>query len=215
MKYLRKTLTRVVVYPERRRDGAYRGRRVAVTAARGCALRGGSERVRGGGVGDRWWRGRGMATAPGAWTPDGSIGDRRRRRHGHRTAAPPRRTVETLPAARRTAAVAAHARPRIELYGTGPRRRRRRRLGRRPDTPTERSSAAAAVSRGTRVIVAALTYRTDFSVFYFKTTRRFFFFPFFPRFYSFCRVSSDSSALPRPPKLSDRHARIQSGFFLF
>lgn len=97
VKYLRKTLTRVVVYPERRRDGAYRGRRVAVTAARGCVLRGGSERVRGGGVGDRWWRGRGMATAPGAWTPDGSIGDRRRRRHGHRTATPHHRNPAGRP----------------------------------------------------------------------------------------------------------------------
>jgi len=101
-----------------------------------------------------WVSAEGVRNGNRAWRLDA--------RRIHRTAAtttPPRRYAETLLATRRTA-VAAHARPRIELYATSPRHRRRRH-GRRPETPPERSSAAAAVSRGTRVIVTALTHRTD------------------------------------------------------
>lgn len=146
--------------------------------------------VRHGGAEQQKGCARGTATAPGAWTPDGSIGS-------PLPLPPPllyraalsRQKPCRPPVAARRIAVAAHARPRIELYGTSSRRRyRRRHHGRRPETPTERSSAAAAVSRGTRVIVIALTHPTDFSVFILRPPDGFFFFLFFlpPSSYSFC-----------------------------
>lgn len=154
----------------------------------------------------RWASAVGVRNGNRAWRLDA--------RRIHRTAAatatttPPRRYVETLLTVRRTA-VAAHARPRIELYGTSLRRRRCYRHGRRPETPPERSSAAAAVSRGTRVIVTALTHRTDFSVFILRpSTRDGFSFSFFSRFYSFCRTSPRRTLRPHPTSCSQKTHRL-------
>lgn len=195
----------------RARDGAYR-------CGRGCY--GGGERGGGyGGAERRKGRARGTATAPGAWTPDGSIGS---------PPPPPppllyraalsRQKPCRPPAAARRIAVAAHARPRIELYGTSSRRRYRcrRHHGRRPETPTERSSAAAAVSRGTRVIVIALTHPTDFSVFILRPPDGFFFFLFFspPVRIPSAEPSQNFLCLPKSPNpkhLPIIYARVRSG----